>query len=230
METQGKLNVEFPDLELLQRFDVPGPRYTSYPTADRFTKEFGAEDFKKVLNARGTGDNTADLSLYVHIPFCANVCFFCGCNKEVTKDHCRSKEYLEVLSKECELVSAQIGGNKEVVQLHFGGGSPTFLNNEEIFQVMDIIRSHFTLAPDAEISIEVDPRSTPVDKVEVLAKAGFNRMSIGVQDFDNRVQIAVNRVQPFEMTKAVLDAARANGFKSINGLDLRSSVPVPQDL
>ncbi len=131
METQGKLNVEFPDLELLQRFDVPGPRYTSYPTADRFTKEFGAEDFKKVLNARGTGDNTADLSLYVHIPFCANVCFFCGCNKEVTKDHCRSKEYLEVLSKECELVSAQIGGNKEVVQLHFGGGSPTFLNNEE---------------------------------------------------------------------------------------------------
>ena len=216
METQGKLNVEFPDLELLQRFDVPGPRYTSYPTADRFTKEFGAEDFKKVLNARGTGDNTADLSLYVHIPFCANVCFFCGCNKEVTKDHCRSKEYLEVLSKECELVSAQIGGNKEVVQLHFGGGSPTFLNNEEIFQVMDIIRSHFTLAPDAEISIEVDPRSTPVDKVEVLAKAGFNRMSIGVQDFDNRVQIAVNRVQPFEMTKAVLDAARANGFKSIN--------------
>ena len=224
METQGKLNVEFPDLELLQRFDVPGPRYTSYPTADRFTKEFGAEDFKKVLNARGTGDNTADLSLYVHIPFCANVCFFCGCNKEVTKDHCRSKEYLEVLSKECELVSAQIGGNKEVVQLHFGGGSPTFLNNEEIFQVMDIIRSHFTLAPDAEISIEVDPRSTPVDKVEVLAKAGFNRMSIGVQDFDNRVQIAVNRVQPFEMTKAVLDAARANGFKSIN-MDLIYGLP-----
>ena len=224
METQGKLNVEFPDLELLQRFDVPGPRYTSYPTADRFTKEFGAEDFKKVLNARGTGDNTADLSLYVHIPFCANVCFFCGCNKEVTKDHCRSKEYLEVLSKECELVSAQIGGNKEVVQLHFGGGSPTFLNNEEIFHVMDIIRSHFTLAPDAEISIEVDPRSTPVDKVEVLAKAGFNRMSIGVQDFDNRVQIAVNRVQPFEMTKAVLDAARANGFKSIN-MDLIYGLP-----
>ena len=224
METQGKLNVEFPDLELLQRFDVPGPRYTSYPTADRFTKEFGAEDFKKVLNARGTGENTADLSLYVHIPFCANVCFFCGCNKEVTKDHCRSKEYLEVLSKECELVSAEIGGNKEVVQLHFGGGSPTFLNNEEIFQVMDIIRSHFALAPDAEISIEVDPRSTPVDKVEVLAKAGFNRMSIGVQDFDNRVQIAVNRVQPFEMTKAVLDAARANGFKSIN-MDLIYGLP-----
>ena len=220
METQGKLNVEFPDLELLQRFDVPGPRYTSYPTADRFTKEFGAEDFKKVLNARGTGENTADLSLYVHIPFCANVCFFCGCNKEVTKDHCRSKEYLEVLSKECELVSAEIGGNKEVVQLHFGGGSPTFLNNEEIFQVMDIIRSHFALAPDAEISIEVDPRSTPVDKVEVLA----NRMSIGVQDFDNRVQIAVNRVQPFEMTKAVLDAARANGFKSIN-MDLIYGLP-----
>jgi len=218
METQGKLNVEFPDLELLQRFDVPGPRYTSYPTADRFTKEFGAEDFKKVLNARGTGENTADLSLYVHIPFCANVCFFCGCNKEVTKDHCRSKEYLEVLSKECELVSAEIGGNKEVVQLHFGGGSPTFLNNEEIFQVMDIIRSHFALA------IEVDPRSTPVDKVEVLAKAGFNRMSIGVQDFDNRVQIAVNRVQPFEMTKAVLDAARANGFKSIN-MDLIYGLP-----
>lgn len=224
METQGKLNVEFPELELLQRFDVPGPRYTSYPTADRFTKEFGAEDFKKVLNARGTGENTADLSLYVHIPFCANVCFFCGCNKEVTKDHCRSKEYLEVLSKECELVSAEIGGNKEVVQLHFGGGSPTFLNNEEIFQVMDIIRSHFALAPDAEISIEVDPRSTPVDKVEVLAKAGFNRMSIGVQDFDNRVQIAVNRVQPFEMTKAVLDAARANGFKSIN-MDLIYGLP-----
>ena len=112
METQGKLNVEFPDLSRSKGSMFRAQDTTSYPTADRFTKEFGAEDFKKVLNARGTGENTADLSLYVHIPFCANVCFFCGCNKEVTKDHCRSKEYLEVLSKECELVSAEIGGNK----------------------------------------------------------------------------------------------------------------------
>lgn len=224
METKGKLNVEFPDLELLQRFDVPGPRYTSYPTADRFTKDFGEEQFTKVLQERGSKGKTADLSLYVHIPFCANVCFFCGCNKEVTKDHCRSKEYLEVLSKEVDLVADRIGGTKEVVQLHFGGGSPTFLDNDEILQVMEIIKRRFTLAPDAEISIEVDPRSTPVDKVATMAKAGFNRMSVGVQDFDNRVQIAVNRIQPFEMTKAVIDAARANGFKSIN-MDLIYGLP-----
>lgn len=224
METKGKLNVEFPDLELLQRFDVPGPRYTSYPTADRFTKNFGEKEFTKVLESRGADGQTADLSLYVHIPFCANVCFFCGCNKEVTKDHCRSKEYLEVLSKEVDLVADRIGGNKEVVQLHFGGGSPTFLDNDEILAVMEIIKRRFTLASDAEISIEVDPRSTPIDKVETMAKAGFNRMSVGVQDFDNRVQIAVNRIQPFEMTKAVIDTARANGFKSIN-MDLIYGLP-----
>ena len=221
MTANKLLSVEFPDLELLQRFDVPGPRYTSYPTADRFSKDFGADDFAKILNTRPEG---RALSLYVHVPFCSNVCYFCGCNKEVTKDHSRSKEYLEVLALECDNVAKVLGGSRLVEQLHFGGGSPTFLNNEEICQVMEIISSRFPFAKDAEISIEVDPRTTPVDKVEQLARCGFNRMSIGVQDFDPKVQIAVNRVQPYDQTKAVVDAARANGFRSIN-MDLIYGLP-----
>lgn len=221
MKKNSLLSVEFPDLELLQRFDVPGPRYTSYPTADRFSKDFGAKDFESVLAARPEG---RDLSIYVHIPFCSNICYFCGCNKEVTKDHSRSKEYIEVLAMECDNVAKVLGGSRKVEQLHFGGGSPTFLNNDEILEVMRVITERFPLAEGAEVSVEVDPRTTPVDKVATLAKAGFNRMSVGVQDFNERVQIAINRVQAFEQTKAVFDAARANGFHSIN-MDLIYGLP-----
>ncbi len=224
MSKNSKLSVEIPDLELLQKFDVPGPRYTSYPTADRFNKEVQAAEFGKVLSSRGEKTPDAKLSLYVHIPFCSNICYFCGCNKEVTKDHSRSKEYIEMLGKECDIVASKLTGIRTVEQLHFGGGSPTFLDNEEIELVMKTLTDRFPLEPDAEVSIEVDPRTCSPDKVACLAKVGFNRMSIGVQDFDNRVQVAVNRVQPFEQTKATIDAARAHGFKSIN-MDLIYGLP-----
>ncbi len=217
-------SVELPELDLLQRFDVPGPRYTSYPTADRFRKDYGPADYAKILNERGEKAPDAALSLYVHIPFCANLCYYCGCNKEITKDHSRSTDYIETVGKEADLVKKEITGIQTVEQLHFGGGSPTFLNNEEIELVMNTLTDRFPLDPNAEVSIEVDPRSCPPDKVEVMAKCGFNRMSVGVQDFDNRVQIAVNRVQPFEQTKATMEAARANGFKSIN-MDLIYGLP-----
>jgi oxygen-independent coproporphyrinogen-3 oxidase len=216
--------VELPELELLERFDVPGPRYTSYPTADRFRKDFTHDDFHRVLTERGAKRPDATLSLYVHIPFCTNICYYCGCNKVITKDHSQSKEYLEVLKQECDLILGSLTGNKTVEQLHFGGGSPTFLTNEELTEVMKVLSDRFTFSKDAEISIEVDPRSCDPDKVRHLASLGFNRMSIGVQDFDARVQMAVNRIQPFEMTKATLDTARASGFHSVN-MDLIYGLP-----
>jgi oxygen-independent coproporphyrinogen-3 oxidase len=216
--------VELPELELLERFDVPGPRYTSYPTADRFRKDFTHDDFHRVLTERGAKRPDATLSLYVHIPFCTNICYYCGCNKVITKDHSQSKEYLEVLKLECDLILGSLTGNKTVEQLHFGGGSPTFLTNEELTEVMKVLSDRFTFSKDAEISIEVDPRSCDPDKVRHLASLGFNRMSIGVQDFDARVQMAVNRIQPFEMTKATLDTARASGFHSVN-MDLIYGLP-----
>ncbi len=224
MPEKKNSGVELPDLELLQRFDVPGPRYTSYPTADRFSKEFGLEDYREILRGRGTVAPEAALSLYVHIPFCANICYYCGCNKEITKDHSRSTDYIRTLGKEADLIAGELTGIRTVEQLHFGGGSPTFLNNDEIALVMEELTKRFPLEEKAEVSIEVDPRSCPPDKVEVMAKVGFNRMSIGVQDFDERVQVAVNRVQPFQQTKATLDAARANGFNSIN-MDLIYGLP-----
>lgn len=222
--SEKKISVEIPELEILQRFDVPGPRYTSYPTADRFKKDFDANEFAQVLETRGEKAPDAALSLYVHIPFCSSICYYCGCNKVVTKDHSHSKEYIEALGKECDIVSKHLTGVRTVEQLHFGGGSPTFLDNEEIELVMKTLTDRFPLEPNAEVSIEVDPRTCPPDKVECLARCGFNRMSVGVQDFEEKVQVAVNRVQPFEQTKATIEAARANGFKSIN-MDLIYGLP-----
>ncbi len=224
MTDKKNSSVELPELEILQRFDVPGPRYTSYPTADRFKKEVGPKDYIEILRNRGKYSPDAALSLYVHIPFCSSLCYYCGCNKEVTKDHSRSTDYISMLGQEADLIAKEITGITTVEQLHFGGGSPTFLDNGEIELVMKTLTDRFPLDKKAEVSIEVDPRSCPPDKVEVMAKVGFNRMSIGVQDFNEKVQVAVNRVQPFEQTKATLDAARANGFKSIN-MDLIYGLP-----
>ncbi len=213
--------VELPSLELLQKFDVPAPRYTSYPTADRFQKTFTAADYEMALKEC---DTDKPLSLYVHIPFCNDICFYCGCNKQVTRDHTKSGEYLDVLGREIELVKERITGNTTVSQLHFGGGSPTFLNNEEIERVMALITEHFPLEKGGEFSMEVDPRTCPPDKVQTLAKVGLNRMSCGVQDFNPEVQKAVNRIQPFEMTKETMQAAREAGFHSIN-MDLIYGLP-----
>ena len=213
--------VELPSLELLQKFDVPAPRYTSYPTADRFQKTFTAADYEKALKER---EAEKPLSLYVHIPFCNDICFYCGCNKQVTRDHSKSGEYLDVLGREIELVKERITGNTTVSQLHFGGGSPTFLNNDEIERVMALITEHFPLQEGGEFSMEVDARTCPAEKVQTLAKVGLNRMSCGVQDFNPDVQKAVNRIQPFEMTRETMLAAREAGFHSIN-MDLIYGLP-----
>jgi oxygen-independent coproporphyrinogen-3 oxidase len=222
MSTRNEVAV--PDPALLQRFDIPGPRYTSYPTADRFVDAFDPEAFAGWLAKRGETAGKLPLSLYVHLPFCNTVCYYCACNKVITKDHGRTAEYLQALAKEVELIDGLLTGPRTIEQLHFGGGTPTFLSNDELRQLMAMLTKVFPLAPKGEYSIEIDPRSTPPDKVAALGELGFNRMSVGVQDFEPEVQKAVNRLQSFEMTQATIDAARKAGFKSVN-LDLIYGLP-----
>jgi oxygen-independent coproporphyrinogen-3 oxidase len=216
--------VALPDPALLRRFDVPGPRYTSYPTADRFVEAFDALAFESWLARRGDTPSAAALSLYVHVPFCAQVCYYCACNKVITRDHTRGAEYLEALEREAEMVAARLTGGRQLEQLHFGGGTPTFLSNDELKRLMAILTARFPLAEKGEFSIEVDPRNATPDKVAVLGELGFNRISVGVQDFDPAVQRAVNRLQSFEITQATIDAARKANFKSVN-LDLIYGLP-----
>lgn len=216
--------VELPDDALLKKFDVPAPRYTSYPTADRFKTDYTVADYEAALKSRQANPNKKGLSLYCHIPFCNDVCFYCGCNKVVTRDHARSKEYIEVLMQEADLVKAYLTGEETLEQLHWGGGTPTFLHNDEIIWLMQEIQKRFPFAPDGEFSIEVDPRTCPEDKIRVLRQAGFNRMSLGVQDFNEDVQKAVNRIQPYDLVRNTLESARANGFESIN-MDLIYGLP-----
>ncbi|HMX68097.1 MAG TPA: oxygen-independent coproporphyrinogen III oxidase [Accumulibacter sp.] len=213
------------DPEIIRRFDVNGPRYTSYPTADRFVEAFGADAYKLWLGKRNIGGISRQLSLYFHIPFCNTICYYCACNKIITKDHGRSAKYLRYLAKELALQSSFLeGGDHEVAQLHWGGGTPTFLSHGEMRQLMAATHRHFKLIEGGEYSIEVDPRKVDRATVELLGELGFNRMSIGVQDFDAAVQQAVNRVQSEEETLAVIDAARANRFKSIS-IDLIYGLP-----
>jgi oxygen-independent coproporphyrinogen III oxidase len=212
------------DPDLIRRFDVSGPRYTSYPTADRFVEAFDAQALQQWLHTRSLGGVVRPLSLYFHIPFCNTICYYCGCNKIITKDHGRSAKYLKYLAKEIALQAAHIEGSREVTQLHLGGGTPTFLSHDEMRGLMASVREHFTLRPGGEHSIEVDPRKVDFETVALLAELGFNRMSLGVQDFDPDVQRAVNRIQSFEETRLVLDAARTTGFRSVS-IDLIYGLP-----
>jgi oxygen-independent coproporphyrinogen-3 oxidase len=212
------------DPQLIRRFDVNGPRYTSYPTADRFVEAFDAEAYRLWLGRRTVGGIGRPLSLYVHIPFCNTICYYCACNKIITKDHGRSAKYLRYLGKELSLQADALAGARDVVQLHWGGGTPTFLSHDEMRRLMEMIRSHFRLLPNGEYSIEVDPRKVDQATVELLGELGFNRMSVGVQDFDPAVQKAVNRIQSLEETKLVIDSARASGFKSVS-VDLIYGLP-----
>ena len=214
-------------LELLQKFDVAGPRYTSYPTADRFVEAFGDEDYKRTLAQRFNeeGARPQPLSLYVHIPFCASLCYYCACNKVITKHHSRSAEYLRYLALELALHTDLIGKGRIVSQLHLGGGSPTFMNDDELRELMGLLQRHFQLAAGAELSIEVDPRTVDFGRLDALACMGFNRLSFGVQDFDPAVQAAVHRVQPAEQVFALVQAARDRGFESIN-VDLIYGLPL----
>ena len=221
---------------LLRRFDAPGPRYTSYPTADRFVEAFGAADALRALAERaravsGAADANgatlgapAPLSMYVHIPFCESVCYYCACNKVITKHHDRAGEYLDALDTEIHLVRAALGTGQQVSQLHFGGGSPTFLSDAELERVVGSLRSNFPLAAGAEVSIEVDPRTVTPARLAHLRSLGFNRISFGVQDFDPQVQQAVHRVQPYESVRELIKSARSLEFQSINA-DLIYGLP-----
>lgn len=212
--------------ELLRKFDVSGPRYTSYPTADRFVEAFTAEDYVRALEQRrnGAAAMTSPLSLYVHIPFCESLCYYCACNKIITKHHDRAAEYLRYLSREVDLHTAHLGTGQVVSQLHLGGGTPTFLSDAELYELMAMLKRSFTLAPNGEYSIEVDPRTVDAKRLATLKELGFNRLSFGVQDFDPEVQKAVHRIQPAEQVFALVASARALGFDSIN-VDLIYGLP-----
>jgi len=212
------------DLELIRRLDKNGPRYTSYPTADRFVEAFNAESYAHWVAKREIGGMTRPLSLYIHIPFCNTLCFYCACNKVITKDRSKSAEYVRYLLKEMAMQAALLGPNQVVEQLHFGGGTPTFLSDDELREVMAAIRQHFRLIDEGEYSIEIDPRKVSDATIALLGQLGFNRISLGVQDFDDAVQRAVNRIQSEEETVGVMRAARANGFKSIS-IDLIYGLP-----
>lgn len=210
--------------ELIRRFDINGPRYTSYPTADRFIEAFDARTFSGWLGRRAADGAGKPLSLYFHIPFCNTICYYCACNKIITKDHALSAKYLDYMDREMALQAASLAGARRVTQLHLGGGTPTFLSHEELQHLMASVRTHFELVPNGEYSIEVDPRKVGFDTVELLAKLGFNRMSVGVQDFAEEVQAAINRVQSFDETRLVMEAARATGFSSLS-IDLIYGLP-----
>jgi len=216
--------VVIPDASLLRRFDGPGPRYTSYPTADRFVEAFDADALGSWLRSRAVMPVRRPLSLYVHVPFCNTICYYCACNKVVTRDHRKAVEYLDYLQREIDLVARHLEPGQSVEQLHLGGGSPTYLSSDELERLMVMVSERFALEEGGEYGVEVDPRTTPPDKVQALAALGFNRMSIGVQDFDPDVQRSVNRIQSFKMTQACVEAAREAGFRSLN-LDLIYGLP-----
>ena len=212
--------------ELLRRFDVLGPRYTSYPTADRFVEAFGPQDVADALAQRSASPAALamPLSLYVHIPFCEQLCYYCACNKIITKKHEKGAQYLRTLAREVDLYAQQIGTVKAVTQLHLGGGSPTFLTDDELSSLMAMLRRSFNLVPGGEHSIEIDPRTVDAGRLQHIAGLGFTRVSFGVQDFEPEVQQAVHRVQPYEQVAQLMDDARAVGFDSIN-IDLIYGLP-----
>ena len=212
--------------ELLTRFDVSGPRYTSYPTADRFVDAFGEDEYVLALQQRRQSSvgKALPLSIYVHIPFCESLCYYCACNKIITKHHDRADVYLRYLSREIDLHTAHCGVGQMVSQVHFGGGTPTFLSDDGLRELMGMLRSNFTLVPGGEYSIEVDPRTVDASRLALLHELGFNRLSFGVQDFDPEVQKAVHRIQPAEQVFALVESARSIGFDSIN-VDLIYGLP-----
>jgi oxygen-independent coproporphyrinogen III oxidase len=208
--------------EFLARYNRPGPRYTSYPTAPVWNDSFGPDDLERVHEEAERA--RSPVSLYMHIPFCESLCLFCACSVIIQKDKRVAPPYLSVLKQEMERVSQSVSKNREVVQFHWGGGTPTYLTPEQIEDLFGAVRARFTFAADAEIGIEVDPRVTSREHLETLRRLGFNRLSMGIQDFHGEVQKAIHRIQPFELTRDLLFAARELGFDSIN-VDLIYGLP-----
>ncbi len=215
----SKLNV---DLQLVQKYNVPGPRYTSYPPAPQFSEQVTWPEVASRLAHGQSADR--GISLYFHIPFCESLCWYCGCTTVITTQRERSAAYLQYLEKEMELMSSRINPRRNVVQVHWGGGTPTFLAPDEIRRLGQSIKKYFHCAPDMEAGVEIDPRRLTRDHVTALREVGFNRASIGVQDFNPAVQAAVHRIQPRELTEQAMQWARAEGFKSIN-LDMIYGLP-----
>lgn len=213
--------------DLLRQLDLSGPRYTAYPMADRFVEAFGADDYAQALQQRrsGVAAMTLPLSLYVHVPFCESLCYFCARTKIITRQHDRAATYLRYLSREVDLHTAQLGSGRAVSQLHLGGGTPTFFTDDELRELMAMLRRNFNLMPDGVYAIEVDPRTVDATRLDTLRVLGFNRLTVGIQDFDPAVQKAVHRVQPAPQVFEVLALARERGFQSIN-LELIYGLPL----
>lgn len=212
------------DTDLIRRYDQSGPRYTSYPTAVQFNQRVGSFDLLHAL--RDSRKAQRPLSLYVHVPFCANICYYCACNKVITKDRGRALPYLERLEREIELVACHLDPQQKVEQLHLGGGTPTFLSHDELRRLMAHLRSHFNLLDDdsGDYGIEIDPREADWSTMGLLRELGFNRVSLGVQDLDPSVQRAINRLQSLEETRAIVEAARTLQYRSVN-IDLIYGLP-----
>jgi oxygen-independent coproporphyrinogen-3 oxidase len=208
--------------DFVNRYNRPGPRYTSYPTAPVWTDSYGPSDFETAMQMAES--RKSPVSLYMHLPFCESLCLFCACNVIIRKDKSGTPPYLAILKKEIDHVAGRVSRDREVTQFHWGGGTPTYLSPEQIEDLFTYTRERFTFAPDAEIGIEVDPRVTTRAHMEVIRRMGFNRLSMGIQDFKPEVQNAVHRIQPYEVTRDLIDAARQLGFDSIN-VDLIYGLP-----
>jgi oxygen-independent coproporphyrinogen-3 oxidase len=210
------------DIEQIKKYNVPGPRYTSYPPAVHFKPEISAGFV--IERIRENNRTTRDISLYFHLPFCRSLCWYCGCNTVITRNQSHSETYLQYLQKELAMISLLTNPARKVSQIHLGGGTPTFLQPNELRRLGDMVRQNFRVADDAESSVEIDPRRLSLDHMQALRDAGHNRISIGVQDIDPQVQSAINRIQPFEQTLQSIEWARECGFASI-GIDLIYGLP-----
>jgi oxygen-independent coproporphyrinogen-3 oxidase len=212
------------DLRKFKKYDKPGPRYTSYPTAPHFNENFTNEDYVDEIVKTNYGENLPDLSLYFHLPYCDTLCFFCGCNMLITRNRERIKEYIKYVQKEIDLLRTYLLPDRKVAQHHWGGGTPTHLNPDEINLLASYISNSFKFSEVSENSCEIDPRELTKAHLEALRNNGFNRISMGVQDFNEKVQKAVNRIQPEDITRQAVEWVRELGYQSIN-LDLIYGLP-----
>lgn len=212
------------DIELLRKYSAPGPRYTSYPTAPAFSTSFGPAEYLKAIDETNHAETDTPISLYFHFPYCDTLCYFCGCTMLITHSREQIREYNDYLLREIDMIAPRVSRKRKVIQLHWGGGTPSYLTPDEIKQVGSYIRDHFTYDPDLEAGVEIDPRGLTFEHMKALRDIGFNRISMGVQDFDIRVQEAVNRVQPESITRDAVNWSRDLGFHSIN-LDLIYGLP-----
>ncbi|MHB2152943.1 oxygen-independent coproporphyrinogen III oxidase [Calditrichota bacterium GD2] len=221
MSSKNQIHV---DIDLLKKYDQPGPRYTSYPTAPYFHEGIGEKDYMRHIQKDDQQKSSEPISLYFHLPFCDTLCYFCGCNMMVTHNRQKIDRYIDYLVKEMELLRPLINDNRKVMQLHWGGGTPTYLTPEQIRRLGQAIRRLFELEEGAEVSVEIDPRELTREHMVALKEAGFNRCSMGVQDFNPKVQKTVNRIQPEDITRQTVDWARELGFQSVN-IDLMYGLP-----